>query len=81
MPGQHQAVIGGIDCHTDFGVVAALDPLGRVLGCGCRKLCRGWSGGVAVLVDESVTAGRSQDLEASVWLVWWVGGDGWSLVE
>ena len=26
------AVIGGIDCHTDFHVVAALDPLGRVLG-------------------------------------------------
>ena len=30
---------------------------------------------------ESVTAGRSQDLEVSVWLVWWVGGDGWLLVE
>ncbi len=27
-----QAVIGGIDCHTDFHVAAALDPLGRVLG-------------------------------------------------
>ena len=47
----------------------------------CRKLCRGWSGGISVLVDESVTAGRSQDLEVSVWLVWWVGGDGWLLVE
>ena len=32
MPDQQQAVIGGIDCHTDFHVVAALDPLGRVLG-------------------------------------------------
>ena len=32
MPDPHQAVIGGIDCHTDFCVVAALDPLGRVLG-------------------------------------------------
>ena len=32
MPDPHQAVIGGIDCHTDFHVVAALDPLGRVLG-------------------------------------------------
>ena len=32
MPDQQQAVIGGIDCHTDFGVAAALDPLGRVLG-------------------------------------------------
>ena len=32
MPAQHQAVIGGIDCHTDFGVVAALDALGRVVG-------------------------------------------------
>ena len=32
MPDQHQAVIGGIDCHTDFHVVAALDALGRVLG-------------------------------------------------
>ena len=32
MPDQNQAVIGGIDCHTDFHVVAALDPLGRVLG-------------------------------------------------
>ena len=49
--------------------------------CGCRKLCRGWSGGISVLVDESVTAGRFHDLEVSIWLVWWVGGDGWSLVE
>ncbi len=24
--------VGGIDCHTDFHVAAALDPLGRVLG-------------------------------------------------
>ena len=32
MPDSQQAVIGGIEGHTDFGVVAALDPLGRVLG-------------------------------------------------
>ena len=32
MPDQQQAVIGGIDCHTDFHVAVALDPLGRVLG-------------------------------------------------
>ena len=32
MPDSPQAVIGGIDCHTDFHVAAALDPLGRVLG-------------------------------------------------
>ena len=32
MPDPHQAVIGGIDCHTDFHVVAALDAFGRVLG-------------------------------------------------
>ena len=32
MPDPQQAVIGGIEGHTDFGVVAALDPLGRVLG-------------------------------------------------
>lgn len=32
MPDQHQAVIGGIDCHSDFHVVAALDALGRVMG-------------------------------------------------
>ena len=32
MPDPQQAVIGGIDCHTDFHVAAALDPLGRVLG-------------------------------------------------
>ena len=54
--------------------------------CGCRRLCRGWSGGISVLADsvladESATAGRSNDLEVSIWLVWWVGGDGWSLVE
>ena len=49
--------------------------------CGCRKLRRGWSGGISVLVDESVTAGRFHDLEVSIWLVWWVGGDGWPLVE
>ena len=27
---------------------------GYVRPCGCRKLCRGWSGSIAVLVDESV---------------------------
>ena len=32
MPEPPQAVIGGIDCHTDFRVAAALDPLGRMLG-------------------------------------------------
>lgn len=32
MPDQPQAVIGGIDCHTDFHVAVALDPLGRVVG-------------------------------------------------
>ena len=32
MPDPPQAVIGGIDCHTDFHVAAALDPLGRLLG-------------------------------------------------
>ena len=32
MPDQQQAVIGGIEGHTDFHVAAALDPLGRVLG-------------------------------------------------
>ena len=57
-------------------------PLGvHIRTCGCRKLCRGSSGGISVLIDESVTAGRSHDLEVSIWLVWWVGGDGWSLVE
>ena len=50
-------------------------------GCGCRILCRGWSGGISVLVDESTTAGRFHGLEVPVWLVWWVGGDGWSLIE
>lgn len=32
MPDPQQAVIGGIDCHTDFHVAVALDPLGRVMG-------------------------------------------------
>ncbi|WP_420625847.1 IS110 family transposase [Candidatus Poriferisodalis sp.] len=32
MPEPQQAVIGGIDCHTDFHVAVALGPLGRVLG-------------------------------------------------
>ena len=32
MPAQNQAVIGGVDCHTDFHVAVALDPLGRVVG-------------------------------------------------
>ena len=53
----------------------------RVRACGCRKLCRGWSGGISVLVDESATAGRSNDLEVPIWLVCSVGGDGWSLIE
>ena len=34
--------------------------------CGCRKLCRGWSGGISVLVDETVTASRFHDLEVSI---------------
>ena len=50
-------------------------------GCGCRKLCRGWSCGISVLVDESATAGRFHDLEVSIWLVCSVGGDGRSLIE
>ena len=49
--------------------------------CACRKLRRGWSGGISVLVDESATAGRFHDLEVSIWLVCSVGGDGWSLIE
>lgn len=48
MPDSPRTVIGGIDCHTDFHVAAALDPLGRVLGtesfpaacAGCRSTCR-----------------------------------------
>lgn len=31
MPDTTNAVIGGIDCHTDFHVAAALDPLGQLL--------------------------------------------------
>ena len=54
---------------------------GPVEACGCRKLCRGWSGGISVLVDESATAGRFHDLEVSIWLVCSVGGDGRSLIE
>ena len=49
----------------------------NAVACGCRKLRRGWSGGISVLVDESVRAGCFHDLEVSIWLVWWVGGDGW----
>ena len=48
---------------------------------GAWKLCRGWSGSISVLVDESVTVGRSNDLEVRIWLVCSVGGDGRSLVE
>ena len=44
-------------------------------------MCRWWSGGISVLVDESATAGRSNDLEVPIWLVCSVGGDGWSLIE
>ena len=32
MPDSQQAVIAGIDCHTDLDVAAALDGVGRVLG-------------------------------------------------
>ena len=38
-------------------------------GCGCPKSCRGWSGGISVLVNESATAGRLHDLEVPIWLV------------
>ena len=37
--------------------------------CGCRKLRRGWSGSNPVLVGDSVTAGRFEDLEVPIWLV------------
>ena len=70
--------IGG---RSEAVIRSLLDETARGSGpstCGCRKLCRGWSGGISVLIDESVTAGRSHDLEVSIW---WVGGDGWSLVE
>ena len=32
MPDSQPPVIAGIDCHADFHVASALDPLGRVLG-------------------------------------------------
>ena len=64
------------------GLVEVAEPPEGVEGaCGCRKPCRGWSGGISVLVDESATAGRFHDLEVSIWLVCSVGGDGWSLIE
>ena len=34
LPRRQQAAIGGIDCYADFHVVAALDPLDRLLGTG-----------------------------------------------
>ena len=40
-----------------------------IVDCACRKLRRGWSGGISVFVDESATAGRFYDLEVSIWLV------------
>ena len=46
---------------------------GVSVGCGARKLCRGWSGSVFVLVDESVAAGRSEHCDA--------GWHRWRLVE
>ena len=30
-------------------------------GCGCPKLCRGWSGCVSALLDEAVASGRFDD--------------------
>ena len=84
-----QEVAAGVDLSAAVadhgclaGIIAAHDVRrGVKAACGCRKLCRIWSGGISVLVDESATTGRSNDLEVTVWLVWWVGGDGWSLVE
>jgi hypothetical protein len=34
----------------------------EAVACGCRILRRGWSCGVSVFVDESVAAGRSDDV-------------------
>ena len=61
----------GLSFSNDFG------PLGA---CGGRKLCRGWSCGVSVLVNESVAAGRLGHLEVGLVDV---GGqrEGWSLIE
>ena len=49
-------------------VVVALASRGRetVDGCGCRKLGRGWSGGMSVLVDESVRPCRFHEAEGLV---------------
>ena len=52
-----------------------------VEACGCRKLCRGWSGGISVLVDESATAGRSNDLALRVFVGLRVAGTGWVIMS
>ena len=54
-------------------------PIDGVSGgaCGCPKLCRGWSGGVPVFVDESVTSGGFDDSK----LGWFSAGAGLRVVS
>ena len=53
----------------------------RYGACGCRNRVVAGQAALRYSLNESATAGRSNDLEVSIWLVWWVGGDGWLLVE
>ena len=60
VPARNRAL--GLSSGGDL--VRSLERSARLGPCGCPKLCRSWSGGISVLVDESATAGRSNDLEA-----------------
>ena len=86
--GQHPGPDGGVGCEDGdrLGSHAPCPPrCGSLIACPAARPhqyeCRGWSGGISVLVDESATAGRSNDLEVPTWLVCSVGCDGWKLVE
>jgi hypothetical protein len=52
---------GSIDRVPDPSPLRELQRDSASRGCGCPKLCRGWSGCVSVLVDEAVASGRFDD--------------------
>ena len=75
-------VVSPLTASAHDGSLAHDRPLGAdtdARPCGCPKSCRGWSGGISVLVDESATAGRFYDLEVpnSARDLTWVNAAAW----
>lgn len=51
----------GHHTHEIMKVLGRITTTEAEITCGCPKLCRGWSCGVSVFVDEPVASGGSDD--------------------